>query len=285
MKNRPRCPRSGGGTPITRTAAAVALLAVAIAQASVVAGCRRGPPKSPAELVSKLRSGDSEDREDAAKDLRKYPNAPPEVLPHVFAALQSEREAEAYGEMLVTLGHWGLPAAQPYIEGSLGHQDEDVREAGEKALRMWMDRNPGRGPLAPGQLIVPPSVAVRPKRIMTPWNTPRVDGQVPDCWKDSTSKQVCGFNCVVNEGRVGCASTPYGHCSVAGADVRCVDGPTITVMGVGAASSKAPECKMGSDGMNACGYNCKLGSNVEAYCSSVPNGACALNADGTFSCP
>ena len=268
-------------------AATIALLFMTIAQGSVLAGCRRRPPASPAELVSKLRSSDSEDREDAAKDLRKYPNAPPEVVQHVFATLQAEQDADAYGELLLTLGHWGLPAAQPYIEGSLGHPDDDVREAGEKALALWMDRNPGRGPLPPGQAILPPSVAMRPKRIMTPWNTPRVDGEVPDCWKDSAGKQVCGFNCVVNEGRVGCASTPYGHCWAESADVRCANGPTITVMGVGDSSkpAKPPECKMGSDGMNACGYNCKLGSNGKAYCSSVPNGACAQNADGTFTCP
>ena len=260
-------------------------LAVAIALGSGVGGCRRGPAKSPAEVVSQLRSADSEDREDAAKDLRKYPNAPPGVAAHVLAALQAERDADAYGEMLVTLGYWGLPAAQPYIEGSLGHPDEDLRDAGQKALELWMDRNPGTSPLPPGQAILPPSVAMRPKRIMTPWNTPRVDGEVPDCWKDATGKQVCGFNCVVNEGRVGCASTPYGHCRASGAEVQCADGAVITVMGVGDASSKAPECKMGSDGMNACGYNCKVGSNGKAYCSSVPNGSCALNADGTYTCP
>lgn len=276
--------RPVAGAPM-RAAATVALLAITIAQGGVLAGCRRRPPTSPAELVSKLRSGDSEDREDAAKDLRKYPDAPAEVLPHVFATLQAEQDADAYGELLVTLGHWGLPAAQPYIEGSLGHQDEDLREAGEKALALWMDRNPGKSPLPPGQAISPPAVAMRPKRIMTPWNTPRVDGEVPDCWKDSAGKQVCGFNCVVNEGHVGCASTPYGRCWAASGDVRCADGPTITVMGVGDGSTKPPECKMGSDGMNACGYNCKLGSNGKAYCSSVPNGTCALNADGTFTCP
>jgi hypothetical protein len=46
-----------------------------------------------------------------------------------------------------------------------------------------------------------------------------------------------------------------------------------------------PECRMGSDGRNTCGYNCQLGSNGHFYCSSVANGRCALNSDGTWSCP
>ena len=55
--------------------------------------------------------------------------------------------------------------------------------------------------------------------------------------------------------------------------------------GVGVVSTQPTECRMGSDGQNACGYNCKLGSNGHFYCSSVPGGRCALNSDGTWSCP
>jgi hypothetical protein len=50
-------------------------------------------------------------------------------------------------------------------------------------------------------------------------------------------------------------------------------------------AAPAPECRMGSDGQNTCGYNCRLGSDGHFYCSSVPNGHCALNSDGSFSCP
>jgi len=47
----------------------------------------------------------------------------------------------------------------------------------------------------------------------------------------------------------------------------------------------APECKMGSGGHQTCGYNCKLGSGGSWFCASKPEGQCALNADGTWTCP
>jgi hypothetical protein len=47
----------------------------------------------------------------------------------------------------------------------------------------------------------------------------------------------------------------------------------------------APECKMGSDGNQTCGYNCKLGSDGHWYCASKPEGQCALNASGSWTCP
>jgi hypothetical protein len=52
-----------------------------------------------------------------------------------------------------------------------------------------------------------------------------------------------------------------------------------------ASASGAPECKMGSDGQNTCGYNCKLGSAGHWYCASTPQGQCALNSNGTWTCP
>jgi hypothetical protein len=45
------------------------------------------------------------------------------------------------------------------------------------------------------------------------------------------------------------------------------------------------ECRLNSDGSNTCGYNCRLGSNGHHYCSSMPSGYCALNSNGTWSCP
>ncbi|MBL8957714.1 MAG: hypothetical protein JNK82_43465 [Myxococcaceae bacterium] len=54
---------------------------------------------------------------------------------------------------------------------------------------------------------------------------------------------------------------------------------------VAGARTPAPECRMSSRGYNTCGYNCRLGSDGDFYCSSVPNGQCALNADGSWSCP
>jgi hypothetical protein len=51
------------------------------------------------------------------------------------------------------------------------------------------------------------------------------------------------------------------------------------------ATPGAPECKMGSNGQQTCGYNCKLGSGGSWFCASKPDGQCALNGDGTWTCP
>ena len=66
-----------------------------------------------------------------------------------------------------------------------------------------------------------------------------------------------------------------------------VAAPAPTVMNVTVTHAAPPpqECRMGSDGMNVCGYNCMLGSSGRYYCSSYPDGRCALNSDGTYTCP
>ena len=63
--------------------------------------------------------------------------------------------------------------------------------------------------------------------------------------------------------------------------------PTVVIGGgyVGPGAAPPTECRMGSDGMNVCGYNCRLGANGHMYCSGIPNGQCALNSDGSFTCP
>jgi len=52
-----------------------------------------------------------------------------------------------------------------------------------------------------------------------------------------------------------------------------------------AAAPGQPECKMGSRGNQTCGYNCKLGADGDWYCASKPEGQCALNATGSWTCP
>src|SRR5262245_39070298 len=49
------------------------IMLVLTAHGGSVLGCGARPPRSPMELAGELRSADSDDREDAAKDLRKYP--------------------------------------------------------------------------------------------------------------------------------------------------------------------------------------------------------------------
>jgi hypothetical protein len=44
------------------------------------------------------------------------------------------------------------------------------------------------------------------------------------------------------------------------------------------------ECKLNPDGTQTCGYNCKLGSG-RWYCATTPDGQCALQASGSWTCP
>ncbi len=52
-----------------------------------------------------------------------------------------------------------------------------------------------------------------------------------------------------------------------------------------AQNQPAPECRMGTNGQNTCGYNCQMGTNGRFYCASTPQGRCAMNTNGTFTCP
>lgn len=52
----------------------------------------------------------------------------------------------------------------------------------------------------------------------------------------------------------------------------------------GLSAAEEPECKMGSDGQNVCGYDCQMGSNGRVYCADTPDGKCSFNADGTYTC-
>lgn len=76
-------------------------------------------------------------------------------------------------------------------------------------------------------------------------------------------------------------AAPYGvTIDVPGARVTVGGGPWF-----GGAVAPPQECRMGADGVNACGYGCRIGADGHAYCSSVPGGRCALNADGSYTCP
>lgn len=44
------------------------------------------------------------------------------------------------------------------------------------------------------------------------------------------------------------------------------------------------QCRRGSDGIEACGYDCRISSRGQAFCAATPDGACHLNSDGSFSC-
>lgn len=79
-------------------------------------------------------------------------------------------------------------------------------------------------------------------------------------------------------------ATPYAQSVYA--DGCCGGGAVVVgAPANGAVSTQPTECRMGTDGMNSCGYNCQLGSNGHFYCASIPGGRCAFNSDGTWSCP
>ena len=45
-----------------------------------------------------------------------------------------------------------------------------------------------------------------------------------------------------------------------------------------------PQCLMSSNGMQACGYNCRLGADGLAACANTPDGVCAMGSDGRVTC-
>jgi hypothetical protein len=102
----------------------------------------------------------------------------------------------------------------------------------------------------------------------------------PECRMGSDGRQACGYDCRIgSDGVAACANTPDGTCAM-GSDGRVVCSQVVTAQ----QSAEPRECKLGSDGSQTCGYNCRFGSNGRWYCASTPNGRCAMNSNGTFSC-
>lgn len=103
----------------------------------------------------------------------------------------------------------------------------------------------------------------------------------PECRMGSDGQNVCGYNCMMgSDGHFACANTPDGVCAM-GSDGRV----SCSQLSATQQNAPPPECRMGSDGQNVCGYDCQMGSNGHIYCASRPDGRCAFNSDGTYSCP
>lgn len=112
--------------------------------------------------------------------------------------------------------------------------------------------------------------------------TPR--SSKPECRMGKNGRQACGYNCEIGQdGISACADTPDGACAV-GTDghVTCTQ---LAVRGGANAGGKPPECRVGTDGLQVCGYNCRMGTNGRFYCATMPDGECAQNSNGTFTCP
>ncbi|MGC4121091.1 MAG: hypothetical protein QM765_42240 [Myxococcales bacterium] len=129
---------------------------------------------------------------------------------------------------------------------------------------------------------------------------PQPTRPAPECRMGTNGVQACGYHCQMGtDGVFACANTPDGVCAM-GTNGRV----TCSNLGAGVEEAPrrhehgreheherervrrpAPECRMGSDGTNVCGYNCRMGSNGRFYCASTPDGQCAFNSNGTFTCP
>lgn len=120
-----------------------ASLAAALALSSIA--CAKA--KTPAELESGLASPDPKVRRDSADDLRDGP-VPEDALPRLYAAIDKEHDAEAYGAELLTLGASGDMDAKPYVcgtKGGTGISDERVSRWMGHALVAWRKKNPDQG--------------------------------------------------------------------------------------------------------------------------------------------
>jgi hypothetical protein len=128
-------------------------------------------------------------------------------------------------------------------------------------------------------LLAPPAAPVSPPRA----RAPSQNHNEPECRMGSDGNQACGFHCTSGADGVSvCADSPNGVCAMgANGHVTC------SHLGGGAAPAptRPTECRMGTDGINTCGYNCRMGTNGHFYCATRPDGQCAFNTDGTFTCP
>lgn len=108
-----------------------------------LSGCRREArePQQPTDLISMLQSPVWQERRAAAIQLRDDDGPPPEVFPHLYAAIQTEQNPYAYDALLVTLGASGAAEAKPLIDARINDPDEDVRKSAQAALKLWLVRN------------------------------------------------------------------------------------------------------------------------------------------------
>jgi hypothetical protein len=109
----------------------------------------------------------------------------------------------------------------------------------------------------------------------------------PSCLTGGDGHAACGYACLEgSDGHAACANTPGGLCD-AGSDgkVVCttfVARPNLAPL---ARPSDTPAgCTVGTNGRAACGWDCKVGSDGVASCSSAPDGVCEAGSDGHVAC-
>jgi len=99
---------------------------------------------------------------------------------------------------------------------------------------------------------------------------PPDEGLRPEC-KEVRGRVACGFRCLVTQGQVACARTPYGVCREHFGEVKCWDPSETTIHEFGAELAR-PTCTTAGTGI-ACGYDCKT-SRTEVACAQTPRGKC-----------
>ena len=99
---------------------------------------------------------------------------------------------------------------------------------------------------------------------------PPDEGLRPEC-KAMGNEAACGFNCVVAQGKVACARTPYGVCREHFGELKCWDPEESTLHELGA-ETPPPTCLSASTAI-ACGYDCK-NNRTEVKCAATPRGRC-----------
>jgi hypothetical protein len=101
----------------------------------------------------------------------------------------------------------------------------------------------------------------------------------PMCRQSGTSV-ACGYRCMVVEGRVACARTPYGVCKVLNGRLTCWD-PTDTAIHQYGAELPPAQCRA-AGGAVACGYECQTTLDQVA-CTQTPAGRCTAQG-GQVTC-
>ncbi|XXF77882.1 hypothetical protein P2318_33250 [Myxococcaceae bacterium GXIMD 01537] len=101
----------------------------------------------------------------------------------------------------------------------------------------------------------------------------------PSC-RQSGNAVACGYGCSVSEGRVACARTPYGVCSLLNGQQVCWDPSEQTIHQYGA-TLPTPQCRAAGSTV-ACGYACQA-TLGQVACARTPAGRCTAQG-GQVSC-
>ena len=146
------------------------------------------------------------------------------------------------------------------------------------SINFHFGREKKRKPASRGNAAPTPSPAPRNDPAPTP--TPAPPRQEAECRMGSDGVQACGYHCRVgSDGRAACAGSPDGKCAMnSNGRIVCSEGSAGDTHGIEA------ECRMGSDGVKACGYHCRMGSDGRVACAKTPEGKCAMGSNGRITC-